>query len=121
MIDFVHNNVSMKFGIYSDSGLYTCAGQNGSWGREEIDAATFAEWGVDCEYCLPACSADEPDLKYDDCNVPLDVQDPCAFCEYPDYDCPNKYDATDMGGLTFAVARVAIKANQVVVSRTRSF
>ncbi|KAF3905124.1 Alpha-galactosidase [Orbilia brochopaga] len=35
------------FGIYSDAGTYTCGGYPGSLGYEEIDAATFANWGVD--------------------------------------------------------------------------
>ena len=33
----------------SDAGTATCAGFPGSLGNEELDAATFAEWGVDCE------------------------------------------------------------------------
>ncbi|KAM5540296.1 hypothetical protein V8D89_006115 [Ganoderma adspersum] len=49
--------LGFKFGIYSDAGTATCAGFPGSLGNEELDAATFAEWGVDY-------------LKYDNCNVP---------------------------------------------------
>ena len=45
----------MKFGIYSDAGNLTCAGRPGSLGYEEVDAKTYAEWGVDY-------------LKYDYCN-----------------------------------------------------
>mmetsp|Transcript_22050 Transcript_22050/g.52724 ORF Transcript_22050/g.52724 Transcript_22050/m.52724 type:complete len:288 (+) Transcript_22050:709-1572(+) len=44
----------MKFGIYSDAGYKTCAGRPGSWRYEDIDAATYASWGVDY-------------LKYDNC------------------------------------------------------
>lgn len=32
----------------SDAGLKTCAGYPGSLGYEEIDAETFAAWGIDC-------------------------------------------------------------------------
>lgn len=32
----------------SDAGLKTCAGYPGSLGSEEIDAETFAAWGIDC-------------------------------------------------------------------------
>lgn len=32
----------------SDAGTATCAGYPASLGYEEIDATTFAEWGVDC-------------------------------------------------------------------------
>ena len=52
--DAVHER-GLKFGIYSDSGLTTCEGFPGSQGYEELDAATYASWGVDF-------------LKYDFCN-----------------------------------------------------
>lgn len=45
-----------KFGIYEDSGNATCGGYPGSYGHEQLDAETFASWGV--EY-----------LKLDGCNV----------------------------------------------------
>lgn len=44
------------FGIYSDAGNLTCGGYPGSLGYEEIDAKTFASWGIDY-------------LKLDGCNV----------------------------------------------------
>ena len=37
----------MNFGIYTDRGYWTCEGRPGSAGFEEIDAKTFASWGVD--------------------------------------------------------------------------
>lgn len=37
----------LKFGIYSDAGNLTCGEYPGSLGYEEIDAQTFADWGVD--------------------------------------------------------------------------
>ena len=49
-------NRNLKFGIYSDAGNATCGGYPGSLGYEEIDAATFASWGIDY-------------LKLDGCNV----------------------------------------------------
>lgn len=52
--DYVHS-LGLKFGIYSDGGVYTCGGQAGSLGYEAIDAHDYAEWGVDY-------------LKYDNCN-----------------------------------------------------
>lgn len=36
--------------IFSDAGTATCAGFPGSLGYENIDAATFNEWGIDCEH-----------------------------------------------------------------------
>ncbi len=54
--DYVHSK-GLKFGIYSCAGSHTCAGKPASYGYEEIDARTFAEWGVDF-------------LKYDFCYAP---------------------------------------------------
>jgi alpha-galactosidase len=56
LADYVHGK-GLKLGIYSDVGLKTCAGRPGGYGYEEIDAKTYAEWGVDY-------------LKYDFCFLP---------------------------------------------------
>jgi alpha-galactosidase len=53
--DYVHSK-GLKFGIYSDAGVKTCAGRPGSRGHEFQDAAQYAAWGVDY-------------LKYDWCNT----------------------------------------------------
>jgi len=53
LADYAHSK-GMKFGLYSDAGSNTCQGRPGSLGYEEIDAKTYAEWGVDY-------------LKYDNC------------------------------------------------------
>lgn len=37
----------LKFGIYEDIGTKTCAGYPGSYGNLDLDAQTFADWGVD--------------------------------------------------------------------------
>ena len=47
--DKVHA-LGLKIGIYSSAGTETCAGYPASIGYEETDAATWAEWGIDCEY-----------------------------------------------------------------------
>jgi alpha-galactosidase len=44
--DYIHSR-GLKFGIYTDLGTMTCASLPGSYGYEEIDAQTYAEWGVD--------------------------------------------------------------------------
>ena len=44
--DYVHSK-GLKFGIYTDAGTKTCEGRPGSYGYEEIDARTYAAWGVD--------------------------------------------------------------------------
>jgi len=54
LADYMHSK-GLKFGLYSDAGLKTCAGRPGSLGYETIDAKTYASWGVDY-------------LKYDNCN-----------------------------------------------------
>jgi len=43
---FIHDR-GFKFGMYTDRGVITCAGYPGSLGHEEVDAQTFADWGVD--------------------------------------------------------------------------
>jgi alpha-galactosidase len=54
LADYVHSK-GLKFGIYSSPGPKTCAGYEGSYGHEEQDANTYAQWGVDY-------------LKYDLCS-----------------------------------------------------
>lgn len=54
LVDYVHSK-GLKFGIYSDAGRKTCQERPGSLGYEEIDARTYAKWGVDY-------------LKYDWCH-----------------------------------------------------
>jgi alpha-galactosidase len=54
LADYVHAR-GLKLGIYSSAGTATCQGLPASLGHEEIDAQTFADWGVDY-------------LKYDNCN-----------------------------------------------------
>lgn len=44
----------LKLGIYECVGYKTCIGYPGSWDHEEVDAQTFADWGIDY-------------LKYDGC------------------------------------------------------
>lgn len=43
--DKVHD-LGLKLGIYSDAGNWTCGGYEGSLGHEDIDAKTWASWGV---------------------------------------------------------------------------
>ena len=54
---YVHH-LGLKFGIYEDAGVQTCAGYPGSFGHFAQDARTFAAWGVDY-------------LKFDQCNIPF--------------------------------------------------
>jgi alpha-galactosidase len=59
--------LGLKFGLYSSAGTKTCAGYPASIGYEYLDAATFAEWGVDY-------------LKYDNCHIPAEWKDEYATC-----------------------------------------
>ncbi|HUV03956.1 MAG TPA: NPCBM/NEW2 domain-containing protein [Armatimonadota bacterium] len=54
LADYVHSK-GLKFGIYSSPGPKTCQGYPASYGHEEQDAQTWANWGVDY-------------LKYDWCS-----------------------------------------------------
>src|SRR5262249_11433777 len=55
LADYVHSK-GLKIGIYSSPGPNTCAGYEGSYGHEEQDAKTYAQWGFDY-------------LKYDWCGA----------------------------------------------------
>lgn len=46
LANYVHSK-GLKLGIYADVGNKTCAGYPGSFGYYDIDAQTFADWGVD--------------------------------------------------------------------------
>ncbi len=54
--DYVHAK-GLKLGIYSCAGNMTCGRRFGGYTYEEIDAKTYAEWGIDL-------------LKYDYCYAP---------------------------------------------------
>jgi alpha-galactosidase len=53
LADYAHKK-GLKFGLYSSNSPKTCEGHAGGQGYEEIDAQTYADWGVDL-------------LKYDNC------------------------------------------------------
>jgi len=55
LADYVHAK-GLKIGIYSSPGPQVCGGYQGSYGHEEEDAQTFADWGYDY-------------LKYDWCSA----------------------------------------------------
>ena len=62
--DYVHGK-GLKFGMYSCSGQLTCGQYPGSFDHEFVDAATFAEWGVDYlkyDFCFHPVSRDPANL-----------------------------------------------------------
>lgn len=62
--DYVHAK-GLKLGIYGDRGTHTCVGRPGSLGYEEIDAQTYADWGIDY-------------LKQDSCYATVDHDEALA-------------------------------------------
>jgi alpha-galactosidase len=55
LADYIHSK-GLKFGLYTSPGPRTCGQREGSYGHEELDAQTYAAWGVDF-------------LKYDWCSA----------------------------------------------------
>ncbi|MFT3873872.1 MAG: NEW3 domain-containing protein [Nocardioides sp.] len=55
LVDYIHDR-GLKVGIYESAGTTTCQGLAGSLGYEDIDAQTFADWGIDY-------------VKYDNCGT----------------------------------------------------
>lgn len=53
----------LKIGIYEDFGTKTCGGYPGSEFYLQMDAETFASWGIDM-LKLDGCFADIADMKY---------------------------------------------------------
>jgi len=66
LADYIHSK-GLKFGVYTCRGTETCAKRPGSLGHEEIDAKTYASWGVDY-------------IKSDSCSATQDHD--TAFAEY---------------------------------------
>ncbi len=59
------HDLGLLFGIYSCAGTHTCEGFPASYGYEDVDARTFAEWGVDFlkyDYCYAIAGADPVQL-----------------------------------------------------------
>lgn len=62
VVDKIHG-MGLKFGLYGDAGIETCAGHPGSQGYEQQDANLLGSWGVDY-------------WKYDNCYTPCNGQNP---------------------------------------------
>ena len=68
LADYIHAK-GLKFGIYSSPGPTTCQGLPGSYEHEQIDAETWADWGVDylkydyCGYSRIAADRSVPELR----------------------------------------------------------
>ncbi len=64
------NSLGLKMGIYSSNGTMTCEDMPASLGNEELDARTFASWGVEYvkyDYCHnEVISGSTPIIEYID-------------------------------------------------------
>jgi alpha-galactosidase len=69
LADYVHAR-GLLFGVYSDIGPKTCAGRPGAAGHFDLDAAAYAEWGVDY-------------IKVDWCNCD-DLDAPAEYARFRD-------------------------------------
>ncbi|XP_076071237.1 alpha-N-acetylgalactosaminidase-like [Mytilus galloprovincialis] len=61
LADYVHSK-GLKLGIYEDFGTHTCGGYPGSKFYMELDAQTFADWGID-SLKLDGCYSGIEDMK----------------------------------------------------------
>ncbi|MEO6804424.1 MAG: glycoside hydrolase family 27 protein [Granulicella sp.] len=62
---YVHSK-GLKIGIYSSPGPQVCGGYQGSYGHEQEDAQTFADWGYDYlkyDWCSAGGIYQTPDLQ----------------------------------------------------------
>jgi alpha-galactosidase len=63
LTDYVHGK-GLKIGLYSSPGPKTCAGHEGSYKHEELDARRYGEWGFDYlkyDWCSYGNIAPKPD------------------------------------------------------------
>lgn len=85
--DYMHAR-GLKLGIYQDCGSKTCAGYPGSENFFEVDAQTYADWGVDMVK-MDGCNANPRDMDniYPKMTLALNKTGrPMIFsCSWPDY------------------------------------
>ena len=92
MTAYIHS-IGLKAGIYSSPGPKTCGGYLGSYQHEDLDAATYATWGIDylkydwCSYgdLYPKPSPDELKKPYQVMRSSLDKVDRdilFSLCQY---------------------------------------
>jgi alpha-galactosidase len=62
IVNQIHG-MGLKFGLYGDAGIETCAGHPGSQGYEQQDADLLASWAVDYwkyDNCYTPCNGEAP-------------------------------------------------------------
>lgn len=73
--DYIHSK-GLKFGIYGDRGSLTCAGWPGNLGTEQLDAQTYADWGVDYlkeDNCHSSTGANDQDQIFKEFGIMRDA------------------------------------------------
>jgi alpha-galactosidase len=91
LADYVHSK-GLKLGIYESAGTTTCQGLAGSLGYEQVDAQTYADWGIDY-------------LKYDNCGAHSTTTLDGRTVSYPDTDAGYQARFTAMHTALASVAR----------------
>ncbi|XP_071786710.1 alpha-N-acetylgalactosaminidase-like [Asterias amurensis] len=88
LADYMHSG-GLKLGIYEDYGTQTCGLYPGSLGYLELDAKTFAEWGIDM-LKMDGCHSNVSTMKkgYPEMTKYLNATGrPILFsCSWPDYE-----------------------------------
>ena len=97
LANYVHG-LGLKFGFYSDIGTHTCGGYVGMADHLEIDAQTFASWGVDY-LKVDGCYEDvaQMDAHYSALSGYLNATGrPIVYsCSWPAYITPDHGEAND--------------------------
>lgn len=92
LADYVHSK-GLKLGIYEDFGTKTCAGFPGSEFYMQLDAQTFADWGIDLVK-FDGCNSNPADALYGYPAFGLFLNKtgrPMLYsCEWPLYDLATK-------------------------------
>ncbi len=71
LADYVHDK-GLKIGLYSSPGPWTCGGCVGSFDHEQLDAASYAQWGFDyLKYDWCSYNPDMEKIRGDSTNYPV--------------------------------------------------
>ena len=90
----------LKFGTYTDRGPTTCAGRPAAKGYEELDAKTYASWGVDYLKKIHVIPTDhESALKYGKMRDALNAGRKIFFLMWMEHWYAQGYELEIVGGL----------------------
>ena len=90
LADYVHSK-GLKLGIYGDMGNQTCGGYPGNKFWMNIDAQTFADWGVD-SFKMDGCGSDPKEFRVSYTTMEFWLKEtgrPILYsCSWPAYQAP---------------------------------